>query len=54
MVISDLVLDANQYRCFIGTLLYLAITRPNITYPVQALIQFIQDPYVPYLNLDSS
>lgn len=36
--------DANQYRRLIGRLLYLQATRPDITYTVNILSQFVADP----------
>ncbi|KAI3511072.1 hypothetical protein L1887_18216 [Cichorium endivia] len=36
--------DASQYRRLIGRLLYLQATRPDVTYAVNALSQFVADP----------
>ncbi|KAI3680226.1 hypothetical protein L2E82_50551 [Cichorium intybus] len=36
--------DANKYRRLIGRLLYLQATRPDITYSVNVLSQFVSDP----------
>ncbi|GJZ87017.1 putative RNA-directed DNA polymerase [Tanacetum coccineum] len=37
-------IDASQYRHLIGRLLYLQATRPDITYSVNVLSQFVADP----------
>lgn len=36
--------DASQYRRLIGRMLYLQATRPDVTYAVNALSQFVADP----------
>ncbi|KAJ0694555.1 putative RNA-directed DNA polymerase [Helianthus annuus] len=36
--------DSNQYRRLVGRLLYLQATRPDITYAVNVLSQFVADP----------
>ena len=40
--------DANMYRRLIGRLLYLQATRPDITYSVNILSQFVSDPKQPH------
>ncbi|KAJ0845012.1 putative RNA-directed DNA polymerase [Helianthus annuus] len=37
-------IDAHQYRRMVGKLLYLQATRPDITYAVNILSQFVSDP----------
>ncbi|KAM1364809.1 hypothetical protein ACFX2F_043330 [Malus domestica] len=41
---SDPLKDPTQYRRMIGKLIYLKITRPEITYAVNTLSQFMQEP----------
>ncbi|KAI3685471.1 hypothetical protein L6452_34715 [Arctium lappa] len=36
--------DATQYRRLVGRLLYLQATRPDVTYAVNVLSQFVSDP----------
>ncbi|GKA20495.1 putative RNA-directed DNA polymerase [Tanacetum coccineum] len=42
--------DGNQYRRLIGKLLYLQATRPDITYAVNILSQFVSDPRQPHMD----
>ncbi|KAD3336516.1 hypothetical protein E3N88_32035 [Mikania micrantha] len=42
--------DSNQYRRLVGRLLYLQATRPDITYAVNVLSQFVVDPRQNHLN----
>ncbi|KAI3516445.1 hypothetical protein L1887_15360 [Cichorium endivia] len=44
------VVDATQYRRLVGRLLYLQATRPDITYAVNVLSQFVSQPRVSHLE----
>lgn len=46
----DLLLDASQYRRLIRRLLYRNLSRPDITYAVQQLSQFLSHSCVPHLQ----
>jgi len=41
---GDPISDLAQYHRLVGRLIYLAITRPDITYPIHILSQFMQKP----------
>lgn len=41
---NDLEVDATQFRRLLGRLLYLNVTRPNITYAVNTLCQYMASP----------
>nr|GFB38520.1 hypothetical protein [Tanacetum cinerariifolium] len=43
-------IDATQYRRLVGRLLYLQATRPDVTYAVHVLSQFISDPRQSHLE----
>ena len=47
---GDLLEDATLYRRLVGRLLYLTISRPDITFAVHALSQFIAAPRFPHLQ----
>ena len=47
---GELLHDAVMYRRLIGRLLFFTITRPNITYSMHRLSQFMSKPRQPHLN----
>jgi hypothetical protein len=40
----NLVEDTTMYRRVVGSLIYMTITRPNLSYDVGAVSQFMQTP----------
>ena len=47
---GDLFTDSGQYRRLIGKLMYLTLSRPNITYAVHRLSQFLAQPRAPHMK----
>ena len=47
---GDLLNDPSKYKKLVGSLLYLTITRPDITYIVHKLRQFMSKPRKPHLE----
>ncbi|XP_070029063.1 secreted RxLR effector protein 161-like [Nicotiana sylvestris] len=47
---KDPLANANKYQKLIGKLLYLTVTRPDISYAVQTLSQFMQLPKKSYME----
>ena len=47
---GNLISDPESYRRLVGRLLYLSMTRPDISYTVQHLSQFVSSPKEPHLQ----
>ncbi|XP_022868847.1 uncharacterized protein LOC111388393 [Olea europaea var. sylvestris] len=48
---GELLTDNSLYRRLVGRLLYLTISRPNITFAVHKLRDFVSQPRKPHLNV---
>jgi hypothetical protein len=47
---GDLVQDTNMYRRIVGSLIYMTITKPDLSYAVEMVNQFMQTPRKPHLD----
>jgi hypothetical protein len=47
---GDFVDDPDTYRRLVGKLIYITITRPDISYAVSIVSQFMTHPRVPHMN----
>ncbi len=47
---GNLVKDTTMYRHIVGSLIYMTITRPNLSYAVGVVSQFMQTPRKPHLD----
>jgi hypothetical protein len=48
---GDFIDDPDTYRRLVGKLIYLTITRPDISYAVSVVSQFMTSPRVPHMNI---
>ncbi len=47
---GDLVEDTIMYKCIVGSLIYMTITRLDLSYAVGGVNQFMQTPQKPHLD----
>ena len=47
---GELLKDPEKYQRLVGRLIYLTITRPNITYYVHVLSRFMHKPRIPHME----
>jgi hypothetical protein len=47
---GDLVEDTTMYRSIVGSLIYMTITRPDLSYVVGVENKFMQTPRKPHLD----
>ncbi len=48
---GDLVEDTTMYKHIVGSLIYMTITRPYLSYVVGVVSQFMQIPRKPHLDV---
>jgi hypothetical protein len=47
---GDLIADSSSYRRLVGKMIYLTITKPDLSYAVQVLSQFMDKPRTSHLD----
>ena len=47
---GDILKDLTMYRQLVGILIYLTLTRPDISYAVGVVSRFMQEPRKPHLE----
>ncbi len=47
---GNIVEDTTMYKCIVGSLIYMTITRPDLSYAVGVVSQFMQTPRKPHLD----
>ena len=48
---GELLEDVTVYRRIVGSLIYMTITRPDLSYAVRLVSQFMQAPRKPHLDV---
>jgi hypothetical protein len=48
---GDLMEDTIMYKCIVGSLIYMTITRLDLSYVVGVMNQFMQTPQKPHLDI---
>jgi len=48
---GDLVEDTTMYKRIVGSLIYMTITRPDLSYVIGVVSQFMQTPRKPHLDV---